>query len=61
MWLGGRPLCLLELRLEGYVKRAQRRSGDGVAQLVARFNHLGLAAPQHQQGGGPPKQYGTPE
>lgn len=37
---------------------AGRRSGDGVAHLVARFNRLGLAALDRQQGGGAPVQYG---
>ena len=38
---------------------AGRRSGDGVAQLVARFNQEGLAALQRRRGGGAPKRYGT--
>jgi transposase len=38
-----------------------RRSGDGVAQLVVRFNRWGLRALQHQWRGGPPRQYGTAE
>src|SRR5207245_44495 len=33
---------------------AGRRSGDGVALLVARFNRQGLAALARQPGGGPP-------
>jgi transposase len=37
---------------------AGRRSGDGVAQLVARFNQVGLAALDRRYGGGPPVQYG---
>jgi hypothetical protein len=37
---------------------AGRRSGDGVAQLVARFNRLGLGALDRRYGGGPPVQYG---
>jgi hypothetical protein len=37
---------------------AGRRRGDGVAQLVARFNRLGLAALDRRDGGGPPVQYG---
>ncbi|HEX9356635.1 MAG TPA: helix-turn-helix domain-containing protein [Streptosporangiaceae bacterium] len=41
--------------------RAGRRSGDGVAQLVARFNRLGLAALDRRYGGGPPVQYGPAE
>jgi transposase len=47
-----------------YTEAAQcagRRSGDGVAQLVARFNALGLAALDSQHGGGPARQYGAPE
>jgi transposase len=40
---------------------AGRRSGDGVALLVARFNRQGLAAVERQKGGGPPKQYAGPE
>jgi transposase len=42
-------------------QRAGRRSGDGVAQLVARFNERGLAALDARHGGGPPLQYGAPE
>jgi transposase len=38
-----------------------RRSGDGVGQLVARFNRHGLAALDRRSGGGPPVQYGPPE
>jgi hypothetical protein len=38
--------------------RAGRRSGDGVGQLVARFNRLGLTALDRRYGGGPPVQYG---
>lgn len=37
---------------------AGRRSGDGVAQLVARFNTRGLAALNSRPGGRPPVQYG---
>ena len=40
---------------------AGRRSGDGVAQLVARFNRVGLAALDSRHGGGPPVRYGPPE
>ncbi len=40
---------------------AGRRSGDGVAQLVARFNRHGLAALDRRQGGGAPRQYGPVE
>ena len=34
-------------------RAAGRRSGDAVAQLVARFNHTGLAAVPPRHGGGP--------
>src|SRR5919202_4815348 len=37
---------------------AGRRSGDAVAQLVARFNRDGLAALEARHGGGPPGQNG---
>lgn len=40
---------------------AGRRSGDAVAQLVARFNQEGLAALDARHGGGPPVQYGPAE
>lgn len=40
---------------------AGRRSGDGVAQLVARFNRQGLAALDRRPGGGAPRQYGPTE
>ncbi len=40
---------------------AGRRSGDGVAQLVARFNRVGLAALDGRHGGGPAVQYGPTE
>jgi hypothetical protein len=36
---------------------AGRRSNDAVAQLVARFNQLGLAAIEPGHGGGPPLTY----
>jgi transposase len=39
-------------------RAAGRRSGDGVAKLVARFNAAGLAALTSQPGGRPPIQYG---
>ncbi len=42
-------------------RRAGRRTGDGVAQLVARFNREGLAALEGGHGGGPPVQYGPAE
>ena len=41
--------------------RAGRRSGDGVARLVTRFNGKGLAALERQPGGGPPRQYTASE
>ncbi len=40
---------------------AGRRSGRGVATLVARFNRTGLAALDSRHGGGPPSQYGPAE
>ncbi len=42
-------------------RAAGRRSGDGVAQLVARFNTDGLAALRSRPGGRPPVQYGSAE
>ena len=42
-------------------RQAGRRSGDGVAKLVARFNREGLAALDRRQGGGPAVQYGPAE
>ena len=39
-------------------RRAGRRSDDGVALLVARFNRDGLAALDSRHGGGPAVQYG---
>jgi transposase len=38
-----------------------RRSGDSVAQLVARFNQSGLAAIEPRHGGGQPKRYTAAE
>jgi transposase len=38
-------------------RTAGRRSGDAVAQLVARFNRDGLAAVKPGHGGGQPKRY----
>jgi len=38
-------------------RAAGRRSGDAVAQLVARFNRDGLAALGAEHGGGQPKRY----
>ena len=40
---------------------AGRRSGDGVAHLVARFNRRGLVALDAQHGGGPSIRYGVAE
>ncbi|HEX2248595.1 MAG TPA: hypothetical protein VHH13_13720 [Arthrobacter sp.] len=42
-------------------RRAGRRAGDGVAQLVARFNRSGLSALDAQHGGGATTQYGVTE
>jgi transposase len=42
-------------------KAAGRRSGDAVAQLVARFNEEGLAALEPGHGGGPAIKYGPVE
>jgi transposase len=42
-------------------RAAGRRSGDAVAQLVARFNREGLAALDAHHGGGPPVRYGPAE
>jgi len=39
-------------------RAAGRRSGDGVAKLVARFNATGLGALTSRPGGRPPVQYG---
>lgn len=38
-----------------------RKSGDAVAQLVARFNREGLPAVEPQRGGGPKPKYGVRE
>jgi len=38
-------------------RMAGRRSGDAVAQVVARFNQRGLAAVEPRHGGGQPKRY----
>jgi len=38
-----------------------RKSGDAVAQLVARFNREGLQAIEPQRGGGPKPKYGVRE
>jgi transposase len=42
-------------------RTAGRRSGDGVAKLVARFHAAGLAALTTRPSGRPPTQYGPPE
>lgn len=42
-------------------QHAGRRSGDGVAQLVARFNVRGLDALNSRHGGGPARRYGAAE
>lgn len=42
-------------------RAAGRRSGDGVARLVARFNAAGLAALTTRPGGRPPLRYGPEE
>ncbi len=42
-------------------RAAGRKSGDAVAQLVARFNGAGLAALAPGHGGGQPKRYTPPE
>ena len=45
------------LRFTDAARLAGRRSGDAVAQLVARFNRDGLAALEPGHGGGQPKRY----
>lgn len=47
-------------RFTAAAQAAGRRSGDAVAQLVARFNRQGLAALDAGHGGGQPKRY-TPK
>jgi transposase len=42
-------------------QRVGRRSGDAVADLVARFNRQGLAAVEARHGGGPRVKYGAGE
>jgi transposase len=47
-----------------YTEAAQlvgRAVGDSIAQWVARFNQVGLAAVERQPGGRPPTQYGPDE
>jgi transposase len=48
-------------RFTDAARAAGRRSGDGVALLVARFNRKGLAALERQPGGGATKQYRNAE
>lgn len=42
-------------------RRAGRRSGDAVGELVARFNREGQAAVEPRHGGGPRVKYGAAE
>jgi transposase len=44
-------------RFTDAARAAGRRSGDAVAQLVSRFNRLGLPALQPGHGGGQPQRY----
>jgi transposase len=46
-------------RFTDAARAAGRRSGDAVAQLVVRFNRVGLAALQPGHGGGPATTYGA--
>jgi transposase len=48
-------------RFTDAARAAGRHSGDAVAQLVARFNRLGLAALQPGHAGGQPRRYTAPE
>jgi len=48
-------------RFTAAARAAGRRSGDGVAKLVVRFNAAGLAALTTRPGGRPPLQYGPDE
>ena len=48
-------------RFTAAARAAGRRSGDGVAKLVARFNADGLAALTTRPGGRPPLRYGPDE
>lgn len=58
----GRAQALLAVaagaRFTEAARAAGRRSGDGVAKLVARFNADGLAALTTRPGGHPPRRYG---
>jgi transposase len=61
----GRAKALLAVadgaRFTAAARAAGRRSGDGVAKLVARFNAAGLAALTTRPGGRPPLRYGPDE
>jgi transposase len=61
----GRAKALLAVangaRFTEAARAAGRRSGDGVAKLVARFNAAGLAALTTRSGGRPPLRYGPEE
>jgi transposase len=48
-------------RFTDAARAAGRRSGDAVAQLVVRFNRVGLTALEPRHGGGPAIGYGTRE
>lgn len=48
-------------RFTAAARAAGRRSGDGVAKLVARFNATGMAALTSRPGGRPPLRYGPAE
>src|SRR5687767_4926588 len=62
---GGRATALLAVAagatFTAAARTAGRRTGDGVAQLVARFNQTGLAALTDRPRGRPPLRYGAPE
>jgi len=61
----GRAKALLAVadgaRFTAAARAAGRRSGDGVARLVLRFNAAGLAALTTRPGGHPPIRYGPDE
>ncbi len=48
-------------RFRDAARAAGRKSSQGVARLVARFNQQGLAALDGRHGGGPPVRYGRAE
>lgn len=48
-------------RLDDAARAAGRRSRHAVAQLVGRFNRVGLAALDREHGGGPTIRYGAAE